>query len=88
MTCASCVSTVESTVKKIDGIGSATVNLLANSARVTFDGSKITAKTIAEKISEIGYTSFPVETASSGHALFAVNGAIPSLQSTYLTNTA
>lgn len=37
MTCASCVNTVESFIRAIDGVNDVSVSLLANNAVVTFD---------------------------------------------------
>jgi copper chaperone len=56
MHCASCVNSVESGLKKLDGVKSAKVNLEEGTASVSFDEKKLGIEVINEKISELGYT--------------------------------
>ncbi|MBC8537007.1 heavy metal translocating P-type ATPase [Feifania hominis] len=59
MTCASCSSHVEKAVQKLDGVESASVNLLANSMSVTFDGGKLSEADIVEAVAKAGYGASP-----------------------------
>lgn len=55
MHCASCVATIEKTVKKLPGIKSAEVNFGAETLLAEFDEKKISSQNIAKTIKEIGY---------------------------------
>lgn len=57
MTCAACVSTVESYVKQLPGVKYVTVALISERAEVRYDPSKIDASKIAEAITDVGYES-------------------------------
>ncbi|MCH5298211.1 MAG: cadmium-translocating P-type ATPase [Ruminococcus sp.] len=55
MTCSACQMHVENAVRKLDGIMSANVNLLANTMDVKFDESKIDSNTIISAVKSAGY---------------------------------
>ncbi len=55
MTCASCVSAVEKSVSKIDGVDSVEVNLLTKSMAVDFDESKTDNIDILNAVKKAGY---------------------------------
>ncbi len=55
MTCSACQMHVENAVKKLNGIESANVNLLANTMDVIFDESKLNTKDIINAVKAAGY---------------------------------
>ena len=55
MTCSACSAHVEKAVNKLDGIQSATVNLLSNSMMAEFDESVLTADDIIKAVIDSGY---------------------------------
>ena len=55
MTCVICKNTVETGVKKLNGVKDCKVNLLENEATIIFDESIISEETIAKAVSELGY---------------------------------
>ncbi len=55
MSCASCVAKIEHTLKAVDGVTEATVNLATGKAYVTYQGDFTHENTIAEKVRDIGY---------------------------------
>ena len=55
MTCANCVATVERNLKRLDGVGSAIVNLSSERATVQFDPAKLDLGTILAKVERAGY---------------------------------
>lgn len=55
MTCAACSSRVERTVKKLDGVSEATVNLATEMLTVSYDKEKLTQKDIEESVVKAGY---------------------------------
>ncbi|KAI6237312.1 P-type Cu(+) transporter [Aphelenchoides besseyi] len=57
MTCASCVATIENRIRKVNGVVSITVSLMSMKANVIYDVSSINAATIAEEISDMGFTA-------------------------------
>jgi len=58
MTCESCVSTVEKTLKKVSGVEAVKVDLQQKQATVTLSGkSKTTAVMLAKAVSDAGYTA-------------------------------
>lgn len=55
MTCAACVARVEKTLKKVNGVSNATVNLAAETVRIEFDAKAVSLQTIADRLHESGY---------------------------------
>ena len=55
MTCVICKNTVETGIKKLNGVKDCKVNLLENEATIIFDESIISEETIAKAVSELGY---------------------------------
>lgn len=56
MTCANCVSNVERSVRKVDGISAASVNLVAERATVTFDNKAAQPADIVARIEKSGFS--------------------------------
>ncbi len=56
MHCASCVSIIEKTLKKVDGVSSVEVNAGTETAKISFDIQKTNLKVLSEKIQPLGYT--------------------------------
>ncbi|MFC1787479.1 heavy metal translocating P-type ATPase [Halobacteriota archaeon] len=61
MTCAMCVKTIETALKKLDGIFDATVNLSAERAYVTYNPRIITIAEMKSAIEDAGYQYLGVE---------------------------
>jgi len=55
MTCANCVATVERNLKKLDGVGSAVVNLSSERATVEFDPALLGTDALIDRIERAGY---------------------------------
>ena len=55
MTCANCVSTIERSLKKLDGVAGATVNLASERASVEFDPARLDEAAIVARIRRAGY---------------------------------
>ena len=55
MTCANCVVTVERNLKRLDGVGSAVVNLSSERATVEFDSAKLGLTEIIARVERAGY---------------------------------
>jgi Cu+-exporting ATPase len=55
MTCANCVKTVERSVKKLEGIQSASANFASEKLEVTFDPQQVSQQQIIQKIEGAGY---------------------------------
>lgn len=55
MTCASCVLRVEKTLKKVDGVKEANVNLATEKVTLTFDPTKVELPKLASAVDEAGY---------------------------------
>jgi Cu2+-exporting ATPase/Cu+-exporting ATPase len=60
MGCAACVARIETDVKKMDGIGSVSVNLLKNSMVAEFDETKTSVPAIVKTVEDAGYGAAPV----------------------------
>jgi Cu+-exporting ATPase len=56
MTCAACSARVERGLKKIDGVGEASVNLATEKALVTYDPARVGKAKFIEAIQNMGYT--------------------------------
>ena len=55
MTCANCVATIERSVKKMDGVQNAVVNLASERAVVDFNPTALSLDTIIQRIEKSGY---------------------------------
>lgn len=55
MTCVICKSTVETGLKKLNGVNDCKVNLLENEAIITFDENTISEQEMAKVIKDLGY---------------------------------
>ena len=55
MTCANCVATVERNLKKLDGVGSAVVNLSSERASVEFDPAMLGVNDLIARVERAGY---------------------------------
>jgi Cu+-exporting ATPase len=55
MTCANCVATVERSLKKLDGVGSAVVNLSSERATVEFDPTLVGTIDLIKRVEHAGY---------------------------------
>ena len=56
MTCASCVARIEKSLKKVDGVREASVNLATEKVALSFDKEKTSLAALAEVVKEAGYT--------------------------------
>ena len=55
MGCAACSARIEKGISKMNGVSSASVNLLTNSMEVNFDQGKLTSEQIIGQVTELGY---------------------------------
>lgn len=55
MHCASCVATIERSLKKVPGVSSATVNLATEKVTVSYDAAKVKDSDILSAVSNVGY---------------------------------
>ncbi len=56
MTCASCVARVEKTLKKMEGVENASVNLATEKATVRFDPARVSVDALRDAVADAGYT--------------------------------
>ena len=73
MTCASCVRRVERGLEKLDGVGSASVNLATERARVSYDPAVLSPDDLRAAVEKAGYGVDQIDAgdpspASNGHA--------------------
>lgn len=55
MHCASCVATIEGSLKKLDGVSQASVNIATEQATVVYDPTKVTDEKLSSAVSNVGY---------------------------------
>ena len=55
MTCAMCVQTIESSLKDLDGVKAASVNLGSETAMVEYDPAKLKVADLERSVTEVGY---------------------------------
>lgn len=65
MTCAMCVKTIESSLRKLSGVLDVQVNLATEKARISYDPSLISIEDIRKVIEELGYQFLGVESEES-----------------------
>jgi Cu+-exporting ATPase len=91
MHCASCASSIEKALKKLDGVSQASVNFAAESASVRFDPQTVTNTDLEKAIKDAGYTphvreerggqlELKVVGMDNPHCLGTVDGALNRLQ--------
>lgn len=61
MTCAACVRAVERSVKKLDGVADANVNLATEKLSISFEPSKVKTSDIKKAVSKAGYKALDDE---------------------------
>ncbi|HLF13493.1 MAG TPA: heavy metal translocating P-type ATPase, partial [Bacteroidota bacterium] len=76
MTCAGCVLRVEKAVKKVNGVGDASVNLATEKITLTYDPSTTDLGTIASAVGSAGYT-LSQPTAVTGRAAGVMEAEAP-----------
>ena len=69
MSCASCAATVESALKRAQGIYDAKVNIATEKASVEYDPTSVTRETLDRIVEEAGYEVLGVEGEASARAL-------------------
>ncbi len=57
MTCASCVSTVEKSLKSVEGVNEVSVNLMTEKASIFYDPSQTSVKRLIDAVTNVGYTA-------------------------------
>ena len=65
MTCAACVSRVEKSLLKLDGVADARVNLATEVASVTFSVEALGLEDLTAAVSKAGYTATPRRTSET-----------------------
>ncbi len=55
MTCVNCANTIERTLKKTAGVGSAAVNFASERAQVQYDPTQVTPAQLVERVRQAGY---------------------------------
>lgn len=66
--CQTCVETIQSVVKKVDGVVSVTVDLKEKIAHVNFDASKTSQEKIEKAIAGAGYDANTTKRDEEAHA--------------------
>jgi len=61
MTCAACSQRVEKAIRKLEGVGTVTVNLATEKAMVVFDSQTIRVSAIRESIEKAGYKALELK---------------------------
>ena len=65
MTCASCAQTVEKSIKKLQGVKEASVNLATEKLSVSFDESKVSVRDIQTAVDKAGYKAMTNKTTNT-----------------------
>jgi Cu+-exporting ATPase len=80
MTCAGCVRRVETTLAALDGVNSATVNLMTEEAVVAYDPAQLTTETIEQVVSALG---FEAKRKDPGNEDFIIDVALDNLHAAW-----
>lgn len=59
MSCSACVARVKKTLKKMDGVSEANVNLEKREAEIRYEPEKVSPEKLAKTIDELGYKAGP-----------------------------
>lgn len=74
MTCSACSSHVEKSVRKLQGMGDVTVNLLTNSMQVEYDEAVCDENNIIEAVERAGYGASPMTVEGAGRGNISTAG--------------
>ena len=74
MHCASCASTIEKALSKLNGVSEANVNFAAESVMVRFDPASVSNQDLEKAIVDAGYTPYVREERAAGHLDLKVIG--------------
>ncbi|KAG0263651.1 hypothetical protein DFQ27_001662, partial [Actinomortierella ambigua] len=69
MTCASCVNSIETEMRKMPGIVAISVSLTLQSAKVTFDRNVVGLRDIVERIGDLGFDALLIDNKSQSAQL-------------------
>lgn len=72
MTCASCVKRIEEGLRETTGVSKANVNFASQKAIVEYDGESINAKSLQDKINDLGYEAL-IDTSGSDQGKITVS---------------
>ncbi len=61
MHCSSCAAIIEKTVKKLAGVSAAQANYGTETAKISFDESRVTPEQLSKSVQPLGYTLVPAE---------------------------
>lgn len=61
MSCASCASNIESTLRSVPGVETCSVNFGAEQAIVTYDPKQVSTADLQSAVADIGYTAQPID---------------------------
>ena len=73
MTCSACSTTVEKSVRKLQGIDNVTVSLLTNTMTVEYDGNEANPDTIITAVKRAGYGAALKSNAKNAGAVTKAN---------------
>ncbi|XP_074651916.1 copper-transporting ATPase 1-like [Tubulanus polymorphus] len=73
MTCASCVANIENHLRKVEGIKTVLVALMAQKAEVKYDPAYIIPSQIANKINEIGFSAVVIDSDTIGRGTVEIS---------------
>ena len=85
MTCASCVSTIEKGLKKVDGVQNASVNLMTEKATIQYNPSVTKVDSLVQAVKNVGYGAKDLTSYKS--ELKTVNLAITGMTCASCVNT-
>jgi len=72
MTCASCVKRIEEGLRETTGVSKANVNFASQKAIVEYDGESINAKSLQDKINDLGYEAL-IDTSGSDQGKITIS---------------
>jgi Cu+-exporting ATPase len=82
MSCSACSSAVERVVKRIDGVKSAEVNLVAKLLQCEYDGEKVVDADIIKAVEKAGFSATLIQEKKESFAslLYIINSFVLSFQ--------
>ena len=81
--CASCIASIERSLRSVEGVKSINVSLVSSKAEIVYDESKITIESLLQELDRAGYTSTYISASNLSHIKREEQASVEHLQQVF-----